>query len=104
MYAIDIQKEAMSRLALPSLLFFLALLPASSHGAPPARAIIWPDVPVPAPPAPVPHTPICLTSDLIFVIQSDTPLVVVASPQGVVNVTAESGPLKVRAGSSNSPR
>jgi hypothetical protein len=58
--------------------------------APPPSPVHWP-----APPAPAPVTE--LAADELFVIGIDTPAVVLASPPGIVSVTSESGPVKIRA-------
>lgn len=54
----------------------------------------------PVPPAPTPQpTPAItkLTSAELYVIEGKVPLLVLASPEGIVSVTEETGPVKVRA-------
>lgn len=52
----------------------------------------------PAPqPAPPPVSPVPLPADSLYVVRATVPCTVVASPEGVVGVTSEAGPLKVRA-------
>ncbi len=47
-------------------------------------------------PAAVPVTPQKLTSDLLFFIDSDIPLLVLSSPAGMVNIVKETGTLRAR--------
>lgn len=55
-----------------------------------------PTAPVDPPPAPPPGTPIRLDADLIYAVDSDVPFKIFASPEGLVRVTKEPGPLRVR--------
>lgn len=72
----------------------LVLLAASAAIAAPPAGIRLPD---PAPAAPVfPGAVSKLTADQWFVIDADSPVLVLASPEGVVSVTEESGPVKLR--------
>lgn len=41
--------------------------------------------------------PIDLTADALYVVEADTPHVLIASPQGTVTVTEEAGPIRIRA-------
>lgn len=73
----------------------LLLLAAPLFAADPA--IRFPDPPAPAPsPMPAPGTPTKLPGDVWYVVESDTPLLVFDVPTGVVKVTREDGPLKVK--------
>lgn len=62
------------------------------------KGIIWPDPqPVPpVPPSPTPGVPIQLDSTLFFILQSDVPLIVLASPSNLVTITSDTGPMKIR--------
>lgn len=64
---------------------------------PPVRVPDPPVVPAPMPPAPAPGVPLRLTPDVLFVIDSDVDVIVLASPDGLVSVSSEAGPVKVRA-------
>lgn len=59
---------------------------------PPIRfPVVEPRVPV------VPlDTPVTLTPETLYVLDSDVPLIVLSSPPGLVRVTAEEGPLRIR--------
>ena len=73
----------------------LLLLAAPLFAADPA--IRFPDPPAPAPsPMPAPGSPTKLPGDVWYVVESDTPLLVFDVPTGVVKVTREDGPLKVK--------
>lgn len=77
----------------------LALVLAASavgFAEPPIRVPAAPVVPQPFPPAPRPDAAIRLGSDSLFVIDGDAPFLVLASPFGLVSVTEEAGPLRVR--------
>lgn len=50
----------------------------------------------PAPPAPMPGAVSKLPADSLYVIDSDVEVLVLASPQGVVSVSQDTGPLKIR--------
>lgn len=63
---------------------------------PPIRVPAAPVVPQPMPPAPRPDAAIRLAGDSLFVIDGDTPFLVLASPAGVVSVTEDVGPIRVR--------
>lgn len=61
-----------------------------------APDIRFPVAPVPAPsPAPVADLS-TLSGEQLYVIDSDAPLIVLASPAGLVRVTEDTGPLKIR--------
>ncbi|MDB5310664.1 MAG: hypothetical protein JWO38_4866 [Gemmataceae bacterium] len=66
---------------------------------PPVPAIRFPDIPVPAPPPPPvpdPSAVPALAADSLYVIDSDVDVMVEAFPAGLVTLTQEPGPLKVR--------
>jgi len=59
----------------------------------------WPATPVvpqPMPPQPTPQAVANLAADELYVVQSDDDVQLLASPPGVVVVTKEQGPLKIR--------
>lgn len=63
-----------------------------------AQAIL-PSVPVPPPPPapkPIPGAAVTLTPDLVYVIRSDTPMIVLASPDGILSIDPQAGPQTVR--------
>lgn len=78
----------------------LLVLVASAVGAAPAdgpiRVPVGPVVPTPMPAPPGPDAAIRLAGDQLFVIDSDNPILVLASPKGVVRVTEEVGPIRMR--------
>lgn len=53
-------------------------------------------VPQPMPPAPAPGGSVRLGPDMLYVVDSDDPVLVFAGPKGLVRVTRETGPLKIR--------
>lgn len=57
--------------------------------------IRFPDIPEP-PPAPAPKAVTELQPDQWYVIESTMPVVVLGSPAGLVTITAETGPMKMR--------
>jgi|SRR5215813_5939080 len=64
---------------------------------PPIR---FPEIPAPPPPKPKPPEPTDITklgAGQLYVIDSDIPCVVLGSPEGVVKITAEVGPLTIYA-------
>lgn len=70
------------------------LAPAADPGI---RLPVAPVVPSPMPTVPVDPSPVTrLALDQLYVIDSDVPVIVLASPAHLVAVTEESGPLKVR--------
>jgi hypothetical protein len=89
-------------------LLAVGLLTASGYADPPevpkvSAGIRLPDAPVapdempPKPkPKPKPGGVTLLTPDLLYVVDSDVDLIVLSSPEGVIKVTTESGPVKVR--------
>lgn len=58
--------------------------------------VIFPTVPVPTPPAPVPGLAQFIGADQQYIIQASAPIIVLASPAGVVKITPEKGPLRIR--------
>jgi hypothetical protein len=77
----------------------LILTGAIAHAADPvppkADPIRLPVMPVPSPP-PVPNAITALTADQLYVIDSDVPCIVLTSPNGIVSVTEDAGPVKIR--------
>ncbi len=62
----------------------------------PPPAIVFPNV-EPPPPPPMPVSPSTrLPSDVFYVISSEAPFLAVASPPGLLTVTHDAGPIKVR--------
>ncbi len=91
------------RRRLSAILLLVALAVPLAGAAPPARMpapgpapIVVPVVVPPAPPVPPPATRLTLASDVLWVAQSDGPFIVDASPEGLVSVTWETGPIRVR--------
>jgi hypothetical protein len=92
-----------SRLAL-ALTLLLPLSAASALPPVPPRTpapaplpdVVLPDVQPPPPPVPVPAGRVKLGADVSWVAYSDADFVVLASPEGLVKVTKEAGPLRVR--------
>lgn len=77
----------------------LALVASAVGAAPPGESIRVPSgpvVPTPMPAPPGPDAAVRLDRDTLFVIDADNPVLVLASPKGVVRVTEEAGPLKIR--------
>lgn len=72
---------------------------AAAAPTPPPVSIKFPDLqPTPGPkPTPVdPAVNAKLTVDVLYVVQSDTPFLLFASPPELVSITKEAGPLRVR--------
>lgn len=53
-------------------------------------------VPAPAPPPQAPPGPDKLPADKLYVVDADDPVLLVTSPRGVVKVTRDAGPIKIR--------
>jgi hypothetical protein len=74
--------------------------PVTPPAPPPGETLPdWPATPVapqPMPPQPAPQAVASLAADELYVVQSDDDVQLLASPPGVVAVTKESGPLKIR--------
>lgn len=66
-----------------------------AQDVPVVPAVRFPAATVPAPQLP-PTTPPKLTEDTLYVIEADEPCLVLASPEGLVNVSEEAGPIKIR--------
>src|SRR5207244_3923403 len=83
------------RMRLVATLFLLTAWPVAVCSDDPAIRV--PVVPVPNPPAPAPGAASKLTLDTLLVIDSDVPVILLVSPEGLVKVTEEVGPVKIRA-------
>lgn len=59
--------------------------------------ITQPDNPSPPAPKPVPGSVPVLSGDVIYVVSQEEPFLLFASPPGLVSVTRETGPLRIRA-------
>ena len=70
-----------------ALLLLLSADPAVRLPSPPAT---------PQPPPAPPGTVVKLTADLLYVIDSDVDCLVLSSPQGLVNVSHDAGPIRIR--------
>lgn len=79
----------------PLLLILLLAAPALAADKP-IRLPEPPAVPTPMPAPTPPDAVLKLAADQLYVIDSDVPVLVLASPEGVVTVTEESGPVKIR--------
>lgn len=62
----------------------------------PAESIRLPDLVAPAPPTPGPDAVQVIGADELFVVDSDIELFLRQSPAGVLTVTADAGPLRIR--------
>ena len=90
-----------------SALLFLAeamvlLTSIAPPATPPKSASIFPpitqpDNPSPPAPKPVPGSVPVLSGDVIYVVSQEDPFLLFASPPGLVSVTRETGPLRIRA-------
>lgn len=82
------------------LLLALALPAGTGQPMPtPAPDVVLPDVVVPLPPTPPkppPGTPTQLGAEVFYVIQSNAPAIVLGSPDGLVSVLEETGPIRLR--------
>src|SRR6266852_5359937 len=94
----------MNRFAYPLLLLlFVPSLPAQQKKAADSEPppIILPADPIPPkppePPKPDPPPPAQLGADMIYVVRGSVDAVVITSPAGVIKVTKEAGPVKIRA-------
>jgi hypothetical protein len=81
-----------------SSLLLSAALSLCGGAEPPVRVPDAPAIPDPMPPAPrpVPGAPLTLTPGVWFVVDSDVPVIVLASPEGLVSVAEDAGPLRFR--------
>ena len=89
------------RLACCGLFLSAATVLAAPPGA--IRVPAGPVAPAPVAPAPDPAAALKLTPDLLYVIDSDVPCLVLASPAGLVSVTEEAGPVRVRGRFADAP-
>lgn len=80
-------------------LALLLIVPPSIAAADPTPApIIIPDGPTPpSPPPPTPSTTLKLSSDQLMVVRANIDVVVLTSPAGLVKVTKDAGPVKIKA-------
>lgn len=62
----------------------------------PIRVPVAPPVPQPMPAPPAPDAAVRLAGDMLYVVDSDQPVIVLASPKGLVSISEEAGPIKVR--------
>ncbi len=88
--------SACMRRLLPVFLLLAITLPVCAQDkAPDKPLVLLPEVAVvqPAPTPPSPATPIKLDSSQLYVVRSSVACIVVASPEGVVKVTAMPGPV-----------
>lgn len=75
----------------------LLLVATSAFAADPIRVPAAPVIPQPMPaPTPGPDAAIRLAGEHLYVIDSDVPVIVLASPRGLVSVSEEAGPVKIR--------
>jgi hypothetical protein len=81
-----------------SYILLAAALSLCGGAEPPVRVPDALPVPDPMPPAPrpVPGAPLTLTPGVWFVVDSDVPVIVLASPEGLVSVAEDAGPLRFR--------
>lgn len=77
-------------------LVLLMLLAVPAAAQEPAGTIRFPVLPAPVVPAPAPGVPSKLASSQWYVIDADVPLLVWASPAGLVSINEEAGPMKVK--------
>ena len=78
--------------ALAAVLGALCSLPVGDEAA-----IRLPSGPIkPAPPAPAPDAVQKLSADLLYVVEADIPVVMLTSPRGVVSVSEDAGPVRIR--------
>lgn len=79
----------------PIMLVLMCLICATGRTADESKyKIILPTLP--NPPAPQPGAVMRLTGDQLYIVQSDTPCVVLCSPIGGLRITTETGPLRIR--------
>lgn len=72
----------------------LLLLTAPSFSQEPPE-IVLPQLPAPQP-TPQPGAVVVLNTDILYVIRSNSPFFVLSSPDGLVTVSPETGPLRIR--------
>ncbi len=78
-----------------TILFLLLSVSASAFGAEPIRAPAGPVVTA-DPPKPQQPGGVTLTPDLIYVVDADVEIIPVQSPQGLLKLTPEAGPLRIK--------
>jgi len=77
-----------------SLVFLLAVLPSPLVAGGEIRLPMLPAVPTP--PAPSPQVVSKLSADQLYVVDGDVPFLALTSPPGLIKVTSDVGPIKVR--------
>lgn len=82
---------------------FALLLAALALPAFAESPIRLPKLPEPAVPMPALDARLTLTSETLYVIDSDVPLIVLASPAGVVGKTEDAGPIRIKGKFADSP-
>lgn len=71
--------------------------PVAPVKAPVADVIVLPVIdPPPAPTPPVPSAVTKLSADVFYIVSSNSPFIVLSSPAGIVTVTQDTGPLRIR--------
>jgi hypothetical protein len=82
-----------------SLFILLALaMPAQAPPQPSKPVVIFPEEPVPVPPKPPPPSAsVRLPADTLYVVRSLVPCLVLTSPQGIISVTPDAGPVRIMA-------
>lgn len=74
----------------------MAQAPAPPQPVPPKPAVIFPEEPIPLPPKPpAPSATVKLPVDTLYVVRSMVPCLVLASPQGIISVTPDTGPVRI---------
>lgn len=85
------------------ILLALVLVGGASGEEPDKAAFRFPSI-VSEPPAPLPTDVIKLPANTLFVVESDEPFLVLASPPGIVTVVEESGPVRIYGRFIDSPK
>lgn len=87
------------RLYVPILLLALCCPAWAQTPTPPLGPnVIFPEEPTPVPPVPpAPSATVRLPADTLYVIRSSVPCLILASPQGIVSVSSDAGPMKIMA-------
>lgn len=81
-----------------ALVLMLVATPSIAAADPTPAPIIIPDGPTPpTPPPPTPCTTLKLASDQLMIVRANIDVVVLTSPAGLVKVTKDAGPVKVKA-------
>ncbi len=76
-------------------ILLLFLVPMVAMGADP-KPLVFPILPKIVPVEPAPSQSVVLAAGQWYVVESETPFFLVASPAGVVNIQQEEGPLRIR--------